>query len=112
MGGVRRVRRRQVWSAVARVMVEALEERRLFAESTWAFPGADGGLMYRPTALGDHVENFGMVGYQGGTVPIPDVPVRVTVDPVAGDDTATIQAAITVTTIAGHWIALSMSIVE
>src|SRR5262249_3885447 len=34
------------------------------------------------------------VGYMGGTVPIPDVPVKVTISPVAGDNEASIEAAI------------------
>ena len=51
-------------------------------------------------ALGNRVEDFSDVGYLRGTVPLPGtpggvtVPVRVTLSPAAGDQTARIQAAI------------------
>jgi hypothetical protein len=80
--------------SVARAVVEALETRRLLAQSIWAYPGADGKLLYKPLPLGDKIQDFTNVGYMGGLAPIPDVPVRQTVAPVAGDDTASIQAAI------------------
>src|SRR5262249_23786296 len=51
-------------------------------------------LLYKPQPLGDHIEDYSTAGYKGGTLPIPDVPVRYTVSPIAGDDTSTIQAAI------------------
>src|SRR4051812_27197472 len=75
-------------AALRRAVVESLEVRRLFVNSAWAFPGADGHLLYQPQPLGDHIEDFGMVGYQGGSVPIPGVAVKVTISPVAGDNTA------------------------
>jgi autotransporter-associated beta strand protein len=71
-----------------------LESRRLLANSIWAFPGADGHMLYQPQPLGDHIQDYGMVGYMGGTVPIPNVPVKATISPVAGDNTANIQNAI------------------
>src|SRR5687768_930582 len=76
------------------VEIEALEARRLLAQSIWAYPGADGKLLYKPLPLGDKIQDFTSVGYMGGTVPIPNVPTKVTISPVAGDDTASIQAAI------------------
>src|SRR4051812_23686674 len=79
--------------AIAPVL-EAIEPRRYFANSIYAFPGADGHMLYQPQPLGDHIQDYSTAGYKGGTVPIPDVPVKVTVNPVAGDDAATIQAAI------------------
>ncbi|TAK93318.1 MAG: hypothetical protein EPO07_18315, partial [Verrucomicrobia bacterium] len=62
--------------------------------SVWAFPGSSGRILRQPDALGNRVLDYTSVGYQGGGVPIPDVPVKVTISPVAGDDTASIQAAI------------------
>jgi len=80
--------------AIARAVVEALEIRQLLAQSIWAYPGADGHLLYKTQPLGDRIEDYSTAGYKGGTLPIPDVPVKATVSPVAGDDTSTIQAAI------------------
>src|SRR3954464_11780615 len=73
---------------------EALETRRLLANSIYAYPGLDGHMLYKPQPLGDHIEDFSNVGYKGGTVAIPDVPTVVTISPVAGDDEASIEAAI------------------
>ena len=44
--------------------------------------------------LGDHIGDFSTPGYMGGAVPIPTALVKVTVSPVAGDNTANIQNAI------------------
>lgn len=65
-------------------------------ESEWVQTGATDRLIYVPDAEGDHVLDFSNVGYQGrGTELIPDnVPTAVTLSPIAGDDTASIQAAI------------------
>src|SRR5436190_441709 len=81
-------------SALSCAIFQALESRRMFANSVWAFPGADGHLLYQPQPLGDKIGDYSTSGYRGGTVLLPDVPVKATVSPVAGDDTATIQAAI------------------
>ena len=43
---------------------------------------------------GDRIPDFSACGFRGGDRPIPDVPVRVTVRPGSGDDTARVQAAI------------------
>src|SRR5437870_13587264 len=75
-------------------LLEPLELRRLLATSVWAYTGADGHMLYRPQPLGDKIEEYSNAGYMGGTVTIPDVPVKATVSPIAGDDTANIQAAI------------------
>src|SRR5687768_5438042 len=89
-----RSRRRTGHAGLARAIVETLETRRLLAQSIWAYPGADGKLLYKPLPLGDKIGDYSNVGYLGGTAPIPNVPTKVTVSPVAGDDTASIQAAI------------------
>lgn len=51
-------------------------------------------LLYTPDIAGNTIPDFSNVGYMGGGVPIPDVPVRLTLNPAPGDDTTRIQAAI------------------
>jgi hypothetical protein len=64
------------------------------AESEWVHPGPDGKLAYKTTAKGDYIMDFSHAGYMGGGVAIPTVPVKATVKPSGGDDTANIQTAI------------------
>ena len=64
------------------------------ATSSWAFAGSSGRILRQPDALGNRVLDYSGVGFQSGTVPLPEVPVKVTISPVAGDDSASIQAAI------------------
>jgi hypothetical protein len=66
------------------------------ADSQWVRTGATGRLIYVPDAEGDRILDFSGVGYQGrGTRLIPnDVPNIITLEAIAGDDTANIQAAI------------------
>jgi hypothetical protein len=54
----------------------------------------DGRLAYPPYADGDIIPDFSRVGYAGGGVALPVVPVKATVSPGIGDDGARIQAAI------------------
>ncbi len=55
----------------------------------------NGRLVYGSDHFGNRIPDFSTAGYGGGGVPIPNVPVRATLDPVpAGDDTPRIQAAI------------------
>src|SRR5437660_5717 len=56
--------------------------------------GKDGQITYRTNDRGDRVPDFSHAGYRGGGVPLPEVPARVLVTPVAGDNGARIQAAI------------------
>lgn len=56
--------------------------------------GYGGGLTYTPDEQGNVIPDFSHVGYKMGDEAIPDIPVKVTVSPVDGDDGATIQAAI------------------
>ncbi len=56
--------------------------------------GSTGRLAYVYESNGDTIPDFSNAGYQGGTVPIPDVPVVTTLQPAAGDNTARIQQAI------------------
>ena len=53
-----------------------------------------GKLEYAKDAKGNHVPDFSQVGYHSGEKDIPDVPLRLTLSPVEGDDTARIQKAI------------------
>lgn len=65
------------------------------AESTWVHSGPDGHLAYKTTEHGDRVMDFSHAGYMGGGVALPDVPVRMTVQPSGTDnDAPAIQAAI------------------
>lgn len=64
--------------------------------SKWVKTGVTGRLIYVPDAQGDRILDFSGVGYQGrGSQLLPnDIPTVLTVSPIAGDDTANIQAAI------------------
>ena len=65
------------------------------AISEWVHYDAEGKLVYKPlNASGDRIMDFSHAGYMGGGVPIPTVPVAVTIGPSGADDTAAIQAAI------------------
>jgi hypothetical protein len=81
-------------------ILECLEERNVLTTSSLVYPGADGNLIYSPDARGNRIPDFSMVGYEAGTVALPDtnggvaVPVQVVLDPSSGDQTARIQAAI------------------
>ena len=56
--------------------------------------GVDGKLVYVPDDQGNTIHDASHAGYRGGGVAIPTVPVRESVWPVAGDNTAHVQAAI------------------
>ena len=58
------------------------------------YPGPDGKLVYVPDAQGNIIHDSSHAGYRGGGVPMPTVPVRETIWPVPGDNTAHVQAAI------------------
>lgn len=55
---------------------------------------ANGRLTYPADASGNRIPDYSHAGYKGGGVALPTIPVRVTISPVSGDDTASIQAAI------------------
>ena len=52
------------------------------------------GLVYTADAAGNRVPDFSSAGYRGGGEALPEVPARVVVTPVAGDNGPRIQAAI------------------
>jgi hypothetical protein len=55
---------------------------------------ASGKLIYAKDSKGNRLPDFSHVGYHSCEKAIPDVPVRVTLEPEAGDDTQRIQAAL------------------
>lgn len=76
------------------VLVAVLPLALAHAEEPWVRLGSDGKLIYRADEHGNRIPDFSNCGYGGGGVPIPDVPVKEVVSPVAGDAGARIQAAI------------------
>lgn len=66
----------------------------LGVESQWVQHGTTGRLIYTPDAQGDRIADFSGVGYRAGKLPLPTIPTAIVVQPVAGDDTSSIQAAI------------------
>ncbi|NLR93509.1 T9SS type A sorting domain-containing protein [Flammeovirga agarivorans] len=71
----------------------------VFSQDTWQSDlvniDDDGNLTYfvDPTS-GIKLPDFSSAGYKSGNEEIPDVPVKLTIDPIDGDNTAHIQAAI------------------
>jgi len=76
------------------LLLQALQVTALAQQSKWVERGSNGRLVYTPDAEGDRLPDFSDVGYRSGKVPLPNVPVVIQVDPIAGDNTAQIQAAI------------------
>lgn len=62
--------------------------------STWVFFGSDKKLHYHTDSQGNRIMDFSFAGYKGGGVGLPVVPVAATVNPISGDNTAHLQAAI------------------
>lgn len=63
-------------------------------EATIVNINEQGCLQYESDATGNFIPDFSYAGYRNGEVPIPIVPTVRTISPVAGDNTANIQAAI------------------
>ena len=62
--------------------------------TSMVYPGIDGKLVYITDSLGNKIPDFSNAGYKGGGVALPFVPVKATVWPISGDNSANIQAAI------------------
>ncbi|MBM4168974.1 MAG: T9SS type A sorting domain-containing protein [Ignavibacteria bacterium] len=62
--------------------------------SSRVYYGTDGKLVYVPDAEGNRIPDFSYAGYKNGNVPIPDVPVIMTISPDTGDNTNRINNAI------------------
>src|SRR5688572_5103068 len=64
------------------------------AKSQWVYFNPQGKLTYKTLDRGDKIMDFSHAGYMGGGVAIPSVPVKITLSPLAGDNTDAIQKAI------------------
>lgn len=64
------------------------------ATSSWVYYDRFGQLRYATDPAGNRIMDYSSAGYRGGGVALPKVPVRITVSPTGGDDTAAIQSAI------------------
>lgn len=64
------------------------------AKSQWVYADAKGKLVYKTLAAGDKIMDFSYAGYMGGGVKIPLVDVKISLDPIAGDNSTAIQNAI------------------
>ena len=62
--------------------------------SQWVYYDANHHLQYKTDSQGNKILDFSFAGYEGGGVALPHLPVRATVLPSGGDDTANIQSAI------------------
>jgi hypothetical protein len=51
--------------------------------SVWVYPGSSGRLIHQPDAQDNHIVDSSGVGYMGGTVPLPNVPVVLAISPVS-----------------------------
>jgi hypothetical protein len=80
--------------AMAPAAIAAAQADDLAPTVSRIYPGSDGKLVYVPDERGNTISDCSHAGYGGGGVPIPTVPVKETVWPVAEDNTANVQAAI------------------
>lgn len=64
------------------------------AKSAWVYYDQFGQLRYKTDPAGNRIIDYSSAGYRGGGVALPKVPVRITVAPSGGDDTAAIQSAL------------------
>ena len=93
-GGGMVSRRRCLQLALAPAALAAAPQADLAPTTSRVYPGSDGKLVYAPDGQGNTIHDSSHAGYGGGGIPIPTVPVRATVWPVMGDNTANLQAAI------------------
>jgi hypothetical protein len=63
-------------------------------KSQWVSVDAKGGLHYKTTERGDKIMDFSHAGYMGGGVALPTAPVKITLEPLSGDNSDAIQRAI------------------
>lgn len=64
------------------------------SKSEWVYANAEGKLSYKRLKTGDKIMDFSYAGYMGGGVKIPDPEVKITLNPLPGDNTKAIQDAI------------------
>lgn len=87
-------RRTLLQVALAPAAASAAQVDDLAPTVSRVYPGSDGKLVYPPDEQGNIISDCSHAGYGGGGVPIPTVPVKETIWPVADDNTANVQAAI------------------
>jgi len=87
-------RRRVLQLALAPALLPRPQLQDLAPTASRVYPGMDNKLVYIPDEQGNAIIDSSHAGFGGGGVAIPTVPVRETVWPVVGDNTANIQAAI------------------
>jgi hypothetical protein len=63
-------------------------------KSEWVYLNAQQKLTYKTLEKGDRIMDFSYAGYMGGGVRIPAPPVKITLGPVEGDNSAAIQRAV------------------
>jgi hypothetical protein len=63
--------------------------------SSILYKGSDGSLIYHSDEEGNRIPDFSQAGYRGGGIPLPEIPVVITLSPSStGDDTQQIQQAL------------------
>src|SRR6185295_15805053 len=87
-------RRKVLKMALAPAFLSRWQVQDLAPTASRVYPGADGKLVYIPDEQGNTIHDASHAGYGGGGVAIPTVAVKETLWPVAGDNTAHLQAAI------------------
>ena len=87
-------RRRMLQMALAPAALAEAQVEDLAPTVSRVYPGPEGKLVYVPDEQGNTILDSSHAGYLGGGAPIPSVPIKETVWPVAGDNTANVQAAI------------------
>jgi hypothetical protein len=89
-----RIMRQSAVSASIALTALAVGQDHTAAHSQWVYFNHSKKLVYKSLKTGDRIVDFSYAGYMGGGVALPVVPVRRTVSPYGGDDSAAIQAAI------------------
>src|SRR3954466_12707869 len=84
-----------LFSLFASIMLcQAQNTPNILPSTSLVYPGLDGKLVYVSDSLGNKIPDFSNAGFRGGGVAIPYIPVKATVWPKVGDNSANIQAAI------------------
>jgi hypothetical protein len=87
-------RRDWIQLALAPATLAGAQQADLPPATSRVYPGPDGKLVFIADEQGNTIADFSHAGYRGGGAPIPSVPIKETVWPVAGDNTANLQAAV------------------
>jgi len=87
-------RRKVLQLAMAPALLLPRQMQDLAPTASKVYPGSDGKLVYVPDEQGNTILDSSHAGYGGGGVPVPTVPVKDTIWPVAGDNTENVQASI------------------